>query len=69
MYTTRNHIVYDVPKLVYRHDGMLDVPGEDSDAGVWRWYLDNLMNIWQMDHIATSLESNLSPWEMGIKLV
>jgi DNA helicase INO80 len=54
-YTTRNHIVYDVPKLVYRHGGMLYVPGEHSDAGVRQRYLDKLMNIWQADHIDSSL--------------
>ena len=59
-YTTRNRIAYSVPKLVYRHGGMLAVPGEDSDAGVRRRYLDNLMNIWQADHIESSLETDSS---------
>jgi chromatin-remodeling ATPase INO80 len=53
-YTTRNRIVYDVPKLVYRHGGILTVPGEDSDAGVRQRYLDHLMNIWQADYIESS---------------
>jgi chromatin-remodeling ATPase INO80 len=59
-YTTRNHIVYDVPKLVYRHGGMLYVPGEHSDTGVRQRYLDKLMNIWQADHIDSSLETDSS---------
>ena len=59
-YTTRNRIAYDVPKLVYRHGGILNVPGEESDAGVRRRYLDNLMNIWQADHIESSLETDSS---------
>ena len=59
-YTTRNRIAYDVPKLVYRHGGMLAVPGEDSNAGVRRRYLDNLMNIWQADHIESSFEADSS---------
>ena len=53
-YTTRNRITYDVPKLMYRHGGMLDVPCEDSNAGVRRQYLNNLMNIWQPNHIEAS---------------
>jgi DNA helicase INO80 len=55
-YTTRNKIVYDVPKLVYRSGGMLNVPGNDSDAGIRRRYLDNLMNIWQADYIESSTQ-------------
>src|SRR5436190_2830594 len=50
-YTTRNRIAYVVPKLVYRHGGMLGVPTEDSDAGTRRWCLNHLMNIWNPDHI------------------
>ena len=57
-YTTRNRIVYEVPKLVYRHGGMLAVPGEDSDTGVRRRYLDNLMNIWQADYIESSAKQS-----------
>jgi DNA helicase INO80 len=53
-YTTRSRITYNVPKLVYRDGGMLNVPGEDSDAGVRRRYLDHLMNIWQAGHIESS---------------
>ena len=36
------------------------MPGEESDAGVRRRYLDNLMNIWQADHIESSLETDSS---------
>jgi len=53
-YTTRNRITYNVPKLMYRHGGMLDVPCEDSNAGVRRQCLDTLMNIWQPNHVEAS---------------
>ena len=59
-YTTRNRITYDVPKLVYRDGGILAVPGEGSDAGVRRLYLDHLMNIWQADYIESSAKENKS---------
>lgn len=53
-YTTRNRIKYDVPKLMYRHGGMLDVPSEDSDAGARRRLLASLLNIWQPDYVESS---------------
>ena len=53
-YTTRNRISYEVPKLVYRDGGMLNVPGEKSNAGSRKRYLDNLMNIWQADYIEST---------------
>ena len=54
-YTTKNRITYDVPKLLYRHGGMLNVPSEDSNAGIRRRYLNHLMNIWQADYIQESV--------------
>jgi len=59
-YTTKNRITYDVPKLVYRHGGMLSVPSEDSSNGTRLKYLDHLMNIWQPDYIESSASLNHS---------
>ena len=61
-YSTRNRITYDVPKLVYRGGGMLNVPGEESDAGFKRKLLDNLMSIWQGDHIESAIRENDSAY-------
>lgn len=58
-YTTRNRITYDVPKLLYREGGILAVPGEESNAGVRRKYLDRLMNIWVADYIEESSKENV----------
>jgi len=59
-YTTRNRITYDVPKLVYRHGGMLSVPSEDSNNGTRLRYLDHLMNIWEPDYIESSASKDNS---------
>ena len=64
-YTTRNRISYEIPKLVYRGGGMLNVPGEKSEAGTRRRYLDNLMNIWQTDYI----ESTASQKDSGFSFL
>ena len=53
-YTTMNRITYQIPKLVYRRGGLLDVPSEDSQAGNRRRLLHNLMNIWQTSYIENS---------------
>jgi len=50
-YTTKSRITYEVPKLVYRHGGLLNVPGEESQAGSRKWLLGSLMNIWQADYL------------------
>src|SRR5271169_165823 len=63
-YTTRNKITYDVPKLVYRGGGMLNVPGEESDAGIKRKLLDNLMSIWRADHIESAMKENDSAFSI-----
>jgi chromatin-remodeling ATPase INO80 len=57
-YTTRNRITYEMPKLVYRGGGVLNVPGEESDAGSRRKLLDNLMSIWQADYIESAMKEN-----------
>ncbi|CAG8532181.1 1293_t:CDS:10 [Acaulospora morrowiae] len=54
-YNSRNYITYEIPKMVYRNGGILDVPGYDSQAGSRTNILDNLMNIWRPDYIHQSL--------------
>jgi DNA helicase INO80 len=56
-YTARNLISYNVPALVFRHGGRLDLPGSDSDAGSRYHILRNRMNIWKPDYIKNSIDS------------
>ncbi|KAF2747726.1 hypothetical protein M011DRAFT_37470 [Sporormia fimetaria CBS 119925] len=54
-YSTRNMIEYSLPRLVCRNGGRLDLPGpENPKAGFKGHYLDNLMNVWNADHIQQS---------------
>ena len=54
-YTTRSQITFSIPKRVYREGGLLRVPSSHSHAGSDTKYLDQLLNIWTPDHIATSM--------------
>ncbi|OZJ04308.1 hypothetical protein BZG36_03164 [Bifiguratus adelaidae] len=54
-YSTRSMIQYNIPKLLYREGGLLDVPNEHSRAGFDTKYLHNLMNIWSPDNIYESM--------------
>ena len=63
-YTTRNRITYEVPKLLYRGGGMLNVPGEESDAGSRRKLLNNMMSIWRADHIESAMKENDSAFSI-----
>jgi DNA helicase INO80 len=54
-YSTRNMIVYSLPRLVGREGGRLELAGPDNQkAGFRGRYLDNLMNIWSPDNIQRS---------------
>ncbi|KAI9669801.1 MAG: putative DNA helicase ino80 [Trizodia sp. TS-e1964] len=54
-YSTRNHIEFTIPRLVFRQGGRLDVPGrENAIAGFKGRYLDHMMNIWEPDYIRES---------------
>lgn len=45
--SNRNLIKFEVPKVVYREGGFLDVPGEDSKAGGLNKLLKVDLNIWE----------------------
>lgn len=54
-YTARNVIDYEVPALVYREGGRLEVPGPDSEAGIRNFIFNNRWNIWKPDRIRESI--------------
>lgn len=56
-YTSRNHIQYSIPRLVYREE-RLDLPGPNTRAGFRKRHLDNLMNMWTSDYIHSSVYSD-----------
>lgn len=52
MYSTRNLIEYELPRLIWREGGRLDLPGRDNDkAGFRRKYLDGLLSIFKPENI------------------
>ncbi|KAL0579121.1 putative DNA helicase ino80 [Marasmius crinis-equi] len=51
-YSTQNPINLEIPVLMYRDGGILDVPREDSSQS---GYLSKLMNIWSTDYIHNSV--------------
>ncbi|CDH53326.1 snf2 family helicase atpase [Lichtheimia corymbifera JMRC:FSU:9682] len=57
-YSSRSHIKFHIPKHLYRDGGILQSPGERSNAGFSTRYLDNLMNIWNPDYIHESMFSD-----------
>lgn len=51
-YSTRNMIEYQLPRLIWREDGRLDLPGDsNTKAGFRGKYLGRLMNIWDEENI------------------
>lgn len=60
--STSSLIEYQVPKLLYREGGLLDVPGESSRKGFETYHLDNLLNIWRTAHVQSALELSNSPF-------
>ncbi|RFU25222.1 hypothetical protein B7463_g11112, partial [Scytalidium lignicola] len=51
-YSTRNIIEYSLPRLIWREDGRLDLPGQNNvKAGFRGKYLGQLMNIWNTENI------------------
>ena len=56
-YTSQNHIRLNLPKFLYRHGGLLDVPSDYTDAGFKRRYLDNIFNIWTTESISSSIHT------------
>jgi DNA helicase INO80 len=58
-YSVRNLIQFKVPRLIYRHGGRLDLPGNDNPAaGFRRKYLSQLMNVWTPENIRTNTEDD-----------
>lgn len=53
-YTAQNVISFNVPKLLYRQGGFLDVPSENSRAGFNQKFLGNMLNIWTPDYVSKS---------------
>ena len=58
VYSVRNLIEFNLPRLVYKEGGRVDIPAYTSTAG-WRGhYLDHLMNIWSPDNISHSAKND-----------
>lgn len=58
-YSTRNLIQYNLPRLIWRQGGRLDVPGQDNDkAGFKNKYLNHLLNVWNPENIRENLTEN-----------
>ena len=58
-YSTRNLIEYELPRLIWREGGRLDLPGRDNErAGFKGKYLHHLLNIWQPEHIREQVEGS-----------
>ena len=58
-YSVRNLIEYDVPRLVARDSGRLDVAGPDNEAAGWRKkFLFHETSIWSPDRLATYMKTS-----------
>ncbi|KAE8448468.1 putative DNA helicase ino80 [Mollisiaceae sp. DMI_Dod_QoI] len=58
-YSTRNLIEYQLPRLVWREDGRLGMPGQTNDkAGFKNKYLDQLLNVFSAEHIRENMVEN-----------
>lgn len=53
-YSPQNLISFNVPKMLYRNGGFLDVPNEMSPAGFKSKYLNNMLSIWNPEFINKS---------------
>jgi DNA helicase INO80 len=63
-YSTRNMIQYELPRLIWREDGRLNMPGRNNDkAGFRSKYLGNLLSVWKPENIRESMkESEAFSW-------
>lgn len=59
--STRSFIQYEIPKLVCRQGGLLNVPGPHSRAGFDTHYLGNLMNVYRAANIHQSSNFSFLP--------
>ncbi len=58
-YSSRNLIEYELPRLIWREDGRLDMPGRNNDkAGFRGKYLDQLLNVWEPENIRQNMQGN-----------
>jgi chromatin-remodeling ATPase INO80 len=58
-YSTRNTIEYELPRLIWREGGRLDLPGQDNQkAGFKGKYLDGLLNVWSQQNIREHTKDN-----------
>ena len=58
-YSSRNLIEYELPRLVWRQGGRLDMPGGDNEkAGFRGRYLDQLMNVFTPENIRANAKEN-----------
>ncbi|KAN0115153.1 putative DNA helicase INO80 [Hyaloscypha variabilis] len=56
-YSSRNLIEYQLPRLIWREDGRLDMPGRNNDkAGFRGKYLDQLLNVWKPENIRQNMQ-------------
>ncbi|EHK98086.1 putative DNA helicase INO80 [Glarea lozoyensis 74030] len=58
-YSSRNMIEYNLPRLIWREGGRLDLPGNDNQSRGFRdKYLNQLMNIWKPENIHENSANN-----------
>lgn len=58
-YSSRNLIEYQLPRLVWREDGRLGMPGRNNDkAGFRGKYLDQLLNVFKPEYIRENMEGH-----------
>ena len=59
VYSTRNLIEYVLPRLIWREDGRLDLPGRRNQrAGFKSRYLNQLLNIWTPENVKQQLQND-----------
>lgn len=59
LYSTRNLIEYELPRLIWREGGRLWQPGRDNDkAGFRGKYLEQLMNVWKPENVHENTKDN-----------
>lgn len=63
--STASLIQYEMPKLVYRDGGLMDVPGLRSRSGFDTQYLGNLMNVWRAANVHESLRRSSDSGKKG----
>jgi DNA helicase INO80 len=58
-YSSRNLIEYELPRLIWREDGRMDMPGRNNNkAGFRGKYLDQLLNVWKPENIRQNMQEN-----------